>query len=295
MSAARLGKNWADVDEEDEEEELVDASKAKSARCFETPVDEHGIKTVIEYKERDGKTYKVSKRVKQTTVTKWSNADMAARKTMEKFGKAKTNDAATEAAHVTKMVEEVTIEVARKAAQQSATGDADDKFLEEALKACETLFKEKKVWTDINKEKQDAKDDVPAAAGAAAPAAAAAASGPAAAGGPSKYVPPSIRAAQAGGKGDGKGGKGMDSGVEASLRVTNLSDDIKEGDLQDLFSPFGRLQRVYLAKDMTTFLSKGFAFITYYNRGDAQKAIDKLNGHGYDNLIMQVMWAKPKA
>ena len=52
---------------------------------------------------------------------------------------------------------------------------------------------------------------------------------------------------------------------------------------------------MYLAKDMNTFLSKGFAFITYYNRGDAQKAIDKLNGHGYDNLIMQVMWAKPKA
>jgi len=293
MSAARLGKNWADVDEEDEEEELIDASKAKSARCFETPVDENGIKTVIEYKERDGKTYKVSKRVKQTTVTKWSNAEMNARKTMEKFGKAKSNDAATEAAHVTKMVEVVTIEVARKAAKQSETGDAEDKFLEEALKACETLFKEKKVWTDINKEKQDAAADTPAAV--AAPAAAAAAAGPAAAGAPGKYVPPSIRAAQAGGKGDGKGGKGMDQGVEASLRVTNLSDDIKEGDLQDLFSPFGRLQRVYLAKDMTTFLSKGFAFITYYTRQDAQKAIDKLNGHGYDNLIMQVMWAKPKA
>ena len=34
--------------------------------------------------------------------------------------------------------------------------------------------------------------------------------------------------------------------------------------------------------------SKGFAFITYYNREDAQRAIDRLNGHGYDNLIMKV-------
>ena len=29
--------------------------------------------------------------------------------------------------------------------------------------------------------------------------------------------------------------------------------------------------------------------------GFFNKAIDKLNGHGYDNLIIQVMWTKPKA
>merc|ERR1711924_160394 len=101
---------------------------------------------------------------------------------------------------------------------------------------------------------------------------------------PSKYVPPSLR---------GKGEVGPDQ--EASLRITNLSEDVKEGDLQDLFGQFGRLQRVYLAKDMNTHLSKGFAFVTYYEKRDAQKAIDKLNGHGYDNLIIQVQWARPRA
>lgn len=49
-------------------------------------------------------------------------------------------------------------------------------------------------------------------------------------------------------------------------KVFNLSDDVKEGDLQDLFGQCGRLQRVFLAKDMNTFQSKGFAFITYYSR-----------------------------
>merc|ERR1719450_671531 len=118
-----------------------------------------------------------------------------------------------------------------------------------------------------------------------------------AAGAPGKYVPPSLRGKGEGGDGKGKGkGKGGDYGgqVEASLRVFNLSDDVKEGDVQDLFGQCGRLQRVFLAKDMTTFQSKGFAFITYYNREDAQRAIDKLNGHGYDNLILQVNWAKPR-
>jgi len=293
MSTARLGRNWADVDEEDDEDVIADGSSKLGARCFETPVDENGIKTVIEYKERDGKTYKVSKRVKQTTVTKWSNPEMAARKQMPKFGKALENGPVAEAQHIVRSVEVVSIEICRKAVQMSQAHEAEDKFYEEALKACDNLFKEKKVWSAANQEKQEAAD-----AGAAAPkpgeTAPAAAAAPAAAGAPGKYVPPSVRAAAAGGKGgkDGKG-KGSDD-VEASLRITNLSDDVKEGDLQDLFGQFGRLQRVYLSKDMLTGLSKGFAFITYYTREDAQKAINKLNGHGYDNLILNVMWAKPK-
>merc|ERR1719310_2285904 len=92
---------------------------SKGARCFETPLDEHGVKTVIEYKERDGKTYKVTRRVKQTTVTKWSNQEMEERKTMEKFGKAKTNKPEEEASHVVRSEEDVNIEVCKKAIQQS--------------------------------------------------------------------------------------------------------------------------------------------------------------------------------
>merc|ERR1712050_512946 len=92
------------------------------------------------------------------------------------------------------------------------------------------------------------------------------------------YVPPSLRGLE--GKGDGKG-KGKDYSQEASLRVTNLSEDCREGDLQDLFSQFGRLQRVFLAKDLETGISKGLAFITYQTKDDAQRAINKLNGHGY--------------
>lgn len=215
---------------------------------------------------------------------------------MAKFGKAKLNDPAVEAQHIVRSEDEVNIEVCRKVVQLSQANDAEDKFYEEALKNCENLFKEKKVWTDINKEKQLERDNegsapaAPAAPGAPAAPAADAAAAPTKTDGPAKYVPPAVARAQQGGK---AGGKGNDP--EASLRITNLSEDVREGDLQDLFGQFGRLQRVYLAKDMQTFVSKGFAFVTYYNRADAQKAIDKLNGHGYDNLILQVQWAKPRA
>jgi len=61
MSTARYGKKWADVDEEDEDEEAEDQNTGGGTR-FETQADKDGIKTVIEYLERDGKTYKVTKK-----------------------------------------------------------------------------------------------------------------------------------------------------------------------------------------------------------------------------------------
>jgi len=110
-----------------------------------------------------------------------------------------------------------------------------------------------------------------------------------------KYVPPSLR----GGGGDGKERRGetMNSRRQtdeaATLRVTNLSEDATEGDIQELFRPFGPIARVYLAKDKVTNQSKGFAFVSYVKREDAARAVLNLNGFGYDHLILSVEWAKP--
>jgi len=81
----------------------------------------------------------------------------------------------------------------------------------------------------------------------------------------------------------------------ATLRVTNLSEDIKEGDLSELFRPFGPISRIYLAKDKVSQLSKGFAFINFVYREDAAKALAKLNGFGYNHLILHIEWAKPSS
>lgn len=298
MSTARFGRKWADVDEDDEEGMGMESPKSRGAR-FETPLDENGIKTVIEYTERDGKTYKVTRKVKQTTVTNWTNRSITERKSMQKFGKPVSNGPESEKQLIARNEEEVPIELSKKlAAQPSIKDDAEDKFYEESLSMAENLTREKKVWTDMNRERQLDRDSTGITRDTTEgekPAEGAAATEGGPGGAPaSKYVPPSLR--QGAGKGDGKGGKGgdMSQQQEASLRITNLSEDVREGDLQDLFGQFGRLQRVYLAKDMTTYQSRGFAFVTYYNREDAQKAITKLNGHGYDNLILQVQFAKPR-
>lgn len=304
MSTARFGTKWADVDEDDDDEVGDAAAKTNGgAARFETQADENGIKMVIEYKERDGKTYKVTKRVKQTIMTKWTNRAIEERKELPKFGKVLTNDPKEEEMHVKHMDENVYVEFSRKTVTLAAKDDVEEKFFDESIATCESLFKERKVWTDVNRDKQAEKDVDPTGirglmdqtkieASTTTEAGAAAAN----AANPSRYVPPSLRGKDgaATGKGDGKGGKDFQQQQEASLRITNLSEDAKEGDLQELFGQFGRLQRVYLAKDRDTGCSRGFAFVTYYNRVDAELAITKLHGHGYDNLIMQVSFAKPK-
>lgn len=106
-----------------------------------------------------------------------------------------------------------------------------------------------------------------------------------------KYVPPIMR--------DGANRRGESMAPSrtrdetATIRVTNLSEDVRDSDLQDLFRPFGSIARIYLAKDKATGHSKGFAFINFHRREDAARAISNVNGFGYDNLILSVEWAKP--
>ncbi|KAJ8038429.1 Eukaryotic translation initiation factor 3 subunit G [Holothuria leucospilota] len=104
-----------------------------------------------------------------------------------------------------------------------------------------------------------------------------------------KYIPP---AAREGGKRRGEA-MSMRKDEGATIRVTNLSEDTRESDLKDLFNPFGSIQRIFLAMDRVTNTSKGFAFITFYDRNAAEKAISKVSGYGYDHLILNVEWAKP--
>lgn len=117
---------------------------------------------------------------------------------------------------------------------------------------------------------------------------------------PGSYVPPAQR---------GRGGAATtaSSSLNAlqantddnTLRVSNLTKNVTEDDLRDLFEPFGRVQRVYLPRvervegGRTYKEPKGFAFIAFLRKDDAEKAMDTLNGHGYDHLILKVEWAKP--
>lgn len=81
---------------------------------------------------------------------------------------------------------------------------------------------------------------------------------------------------------------------EESLHVTNLSEEANENDLYELFGSFGSIYRVFIGRDYITRKSRGFAYVTFTNKKNAQTAIDVLNGYGYDNLILCVEWSKKK-
>lgn len=80
-----------------------------------------------------------------------------------------------------------------------------------------------------------------------------------------------------------------------AIRINNLSDSTTESDLEELVRPFGPIQKLYLAKEKSTGLCKGFAYVHFKFRNDAAKAIANLNGHGYDHLILIAEWSKPPA
>jgi len=129
-----------------------------------------------------------------------------------------------------------------------------------------------------------------APAGGAIGAAGAAAAGAAAGAPKGAYVAPGRREG-------GRVGESMNDRRRtedtAAIRVSNLSESTQEADLQELFKPFGHIARIYLSKDKMTGECRGFAFVHYYKKDDAQKAIATLNGFGYDHLILNVEWAKP--
>lgn len=103
------------------------------------------------------------------------------------------------------------------------------------------------------------------------------------------YVPPSLRNKMPG-QGEAMGRRRD----ENSIRVSNLSQNVTEGDLQELFRPFGPVSRIFLAVDRATGENRGFAFVNYVHREDAERAIQLINGYGYDNLILRVEWAAPR-
>lgn len=98
------------------------------------------------------------------------------------------------------------------------------------------------------------------------------------------YVPPHLRGR--GGAGEKMGGK-FDRDDSATLRVTNVSEFAEEQDLRDMFSRYGHVTRVFLAKDRETGRAKGFAFVSYADRSDAAKACEKMDGCKFSLLPIQ--------
>ncbi|KAE8683095.1 methylsterol monooxygenase 2-2 [Hibiscus syriacus] len=276
---------WGELEEDDDLDFLLPPKEVIGP-------DENGIKKVIEYKfNEEGNKVKITT---TTRVRKLAKARLSKRalerRNWEKFGDAVREDVGSRLTMVS--TEEILLERPRapgtKQEEMKAAGDSLAQLSKggAVLMVCRTCGKKGDHWTSKCPYKDLATPvetfvEKPAASetSVAAPGA-----------GKGAYVPPSMRA----GAERTTGSDMRRRNDENSVRVTNLSEDTREPDLHELFRPFGAVTRVYVAMDQKTGTSRGFGFVNFVNREDAQRAINKLNGYGYDNLILRVEWATPR-
>jgi cold-inducible RNA-binding protein len=76
--------------------------------------------------------------------------------------------------------------------------------------------------------------------------------------------------------------------------VGNFSFSTTEDDLRTLFSPFGNIDTISVITDRTTGRSRGFGFVEMGDRGQAEKAIEALNGKEFGGRSLNINEARPK-
>jgi len=107
-----------------------------------------------------------------------------------------------------------------------------------------------------------------------------------------KYVPPSMRNREGGGP---PGESMRERGDELpTIRISNLTEEATENDMFKLFSRFGNISRCSVPKDKESGRGRGFAFIAFYDQKAAELAASKMNGYGFDNLILKVEMSGPR-
>ncbi|ETS82590.1 Eukaryotic translation initiation factor 3 subunit G [Pestalotiopsis fici W106-1] len=291
---SNTARDWADDDD-------LDETTQAELPPPQTIQNKDGTKTTITYRyNEDGQKVKTTRRIRLVTHREVVNPRVAERKTWSKFGLS-ANDKQGPQSDTTSVGENIIFRLSTNWKK-----DTKDEAKDAQANAMKDKLKDKTVKCRIcNGEHFTARcpyKDTMAPVGAEGAADPAAGMGdepaPSSAGGlgakKGSYVPPALRngGGAAGAGGERMGGKFGERDDFATLRVTNVSEMAEEGELRDMFERFGRVTRVFLAKDRETGLAKGFAFISFVDREDAVKACNKMDGYGFKHLILRVEFAK---
>jgi len=78
------------------------------------------------------------------------------------------------------------------------------------------------------------------------------------------------------------------------LYVGNLSYDVQDRDLQELFAQYGTVTSARVVTDRDSGRSKGFGFVEFGTDEEAQAAISALNGQEIGGRALTVNEARPK-
>ena len=78
------------------------------------------------------------------------------------------------------------------------------------------------------------------------------------------------------------------------LYVGNLPYNTTDADMEQLFSQYGAVESAQVVMDRATGRSKGFGFVNMVNDGEANAAMEALNGRDYGGRPLTVNEAKPR-
>lgn len=267
MTMLQTDTKWADFDDTDDLYGERDTRKKKwedldaeeetigANKLSQFTNYKDGIKVITKYSENMNKqTVKITKQIREIIVKRRVSKEVEKRQKFTKFNVANLTSVTVEP------TDNVNIEVPKANPMDFLKGaEYDYLFVDSANKSAKDLKNKFKILKDEEPEEVKLED-------------------------PSKAVT----------RRDGTYYRSNESQHrECTVRVTNLSEDVNENDLSNLFGRVGNIVRMYLAKHKETQNSKGFAFITYSKREEARRAIEKLNRHGFENLLLSVEWAKP--
>ena len=79
-----------------------------------------------------------------------------------------------------------------------------------------------------------------------------------------------------------------------NIYVGNLSYGVTEEDLKQAFEGFGQVETVKIIKDRYSGESKGFGFVEMPAKGEAESAINDLNGKDLKGRALNVSEARPR-
>lgn len=77
-----------------------------------------------------------------------------------------------------------------------------------------------------------------------------------------------------------------------SLKVDNITHRTTVSQLKRIFSRYGELGDIYVPRYPDSYMTRGFAFVRYYRKRDAEEAMRKLDGERLDGRVLSIQMAK---
>uniref|UniRef100_A0A914V5C1 RRM domain-containing protein n=1 Tax=Plectus sambesii TaxID=2011161 RepID=A0A914V5C1_9BILA len=86
----------------------------------------------------------------------------------------------------------------------------------------------------------------------------------------------------------------VDTSKHFHIFVGDLSPEVDNKALKDAFAPFGDVSDAKVIRDLQTLKSKGYGFVSFVKKEEAERAIEQMNGQWLGRRTIRTNWATRK-